>query len=119
MGIFSLFRQSTRVAETSSHRLSPSDFIARREKDAIVLDVRTAPEYQAGHVKGARNLDVSAPDFRQQAEKLDRNRAYYLYCRSGSRSEHATGILRSLGFSHACNIGSLSELSRAGVEIER
>jgi rhodanese-related sulfurtransferase len=60
-------------------------------------------------------MDVSHPMFGQRAAELDPSKTYYLYCRSGSRSGHATAILRSQGIDTAFNIGGLSSLARAGV----
>jgi rhodanese-related sulfurtransferase len=117
MSLFSLFRQTAGAAP--AHRLSAADFVARRTDDAVVLDVRTPAEYAAGHVRGARNLDVTAPGFREQAAALDPAGVYYLYCRSGSRSERATSLLRGLGLERAYNVGGLDELARAGAEITR
>src|SRR5437764_14646913 len=37
----------------------------RGDKQNRVLDVRTAPEFATGHMPGAINLDVNAPDFEQ------------------------------------------------------
>jgi phage shock protein E len=117
MNLFSRFRQPPDAA--SGHRLSPAEFVAHRADGATILDVRTAAEYRSGHVAGARNLDGSAPDFRQRAARLDRNGVYYLYCRSGSRSEQATQVMRALGFEQAYNVGGIDALAQAGVEIAR
>src|SRR5215210_257061 len=34
-----------------------------KDKQGVVLDVRTVKEYQAGHIPGALNIDVNAGDF--------------------------------------------------------
>lgn len=106
-------------------RLASSDFVARRTPDATVLDVRTPAEYASGHLAGALNVDVSAPDFPQQIEALaaegtiTAERPVYLYCRTGHRSGKATVYLREMGFSEAVNVGGFEALKAAGAEVER
>ncbi|SHK33925.1 rhodanese-like domain-containing protein [Rhodothermus profundi] len=103
---------------TRPDQLRPEVFLHRRRPEDVVIDVRTPEEFAQGHLKGARNLDVSAPDFPEKIARLRPDRTYYLYCRSGNRSEYATRLLRERGL-EAYNIGSLKALVQAGAEIER
>lgn len=64
-----------------------------------LLDVRTPEEYNAGHIEGAKLLDVNAPDFLQRAKaELQADSPIYLYCRSGARSMKAAQMLAAEGF---------------------
>lgn len=65
----------------------------------VVLDVRTAEEFAAGHVPGAVNLDVTAPDFAEKAALLEKDRRYLVHCASGGRSRRAVPILQEQGIS--------------------
>jgi rhodanese-related sulfurtransferase len=56
---------------------------------AVLLDVRTKGEFQGGTIKGAKNIDLMSPSFRQEISKLDKNKTYFLFCRSGNRSGQA------------------------------
>jgi rhodanese-related sulfurtransferase len=67
-------------------------------KGVIVLDVRTPQEYRDGHIPGAVLIDYNAGGFREEVNRLDREREYIVYCRTGNRSSKAVGILRELGF---------------------
>lgn len=82
------------------------DEFARMAADPanVVLDVRTAQEFAAGHVKGAVNLDVKAAGFAEQAAKLDRNRVYLVHCAAGVRSLTACQQLGPLGFTRVYNL---------------
>lgn len=64
----------------------------------IVLDVRTPREYSGGHLSGAINLNLRAPDFATQAAKLDKGRTYLVYCAVGARSASACQKLGAMGF---------------------
>lgn len=66
--------------------------------NTVILDVRTAEEYAAGHIPGAINMDVNKEDFRQQVQGLDKSKTYLLYCKSGKRSEKALRIMDSTEF---------------------
>ncbi len=64
-----------------------------------LLDVRTAKEYNSGHIKKAINVDVLDQNaFTKYVKDLDVEQPVYLYCRSGSRSQSASKLLVELGF---------------------
>ena len=87
-------------------------------KQAILLDVRTADEYKAGHVKDAVLLpyDEIEPKIAQVAP--DKNQKIYVYCRSGRRSGIAEQTLKGLGYSNITNLGGLSDLKKYGLSSE-
>jgi rhodanese-related sulfurtransferase len=62
-----------------------------------VIDVRSRGEYQSGHVAGARNIDVGAPQFASSVKGLNPKHTYLVYCQSGSRSARAAGAMRAAG----------------------
>ena len=66
-------------------------------KTVQVLDVRTAREFQQGHIEGAINIDYYADDFAEQLTALDPNIEYLVHCRSGVRSSKSLAILESIG----------------------
>ena len=66
--------------------------------DFVILDVRTPDEFAEGHINGAVNLDVQSRDFEKELRKLDREKSYLVYCRTGNRSRRATIAMEALGF---------------------
>ena len=73
-----------------------------KEKDLNLLDTRRESEYEAQHVKGARNFPL---DFiNKHLAQLDRNTKYYVHCEGGYRSMIAASILQSRGFTKVINI---------------
>lgn len=65
-----------------------------------LVDVRTATEFNGGHIRNAINIDFfKKVDFQKSFEKLDKNKPLYIYCRSGARSQKAAKILLGMGFS--------------------
>jgi phage shock protein E len=86
--------------------------------EAIFLDVRTRPEYEAGHLEGAILINMQAPDFTEKISELDKNNIYYVYCRSGARSTNVVKQMRKAGFFQTYNIkGGIIELTRKGIQI--
>lgn len=78
----------------------------------IILDVRTAEEFNDSHVIGALNIDVLDSNFQSKISKLDKTKTYKLYCRSGNRSGRAAQIMKSKGFSDVENLGSLNQAAK-------
>lgn len=70
----------------------------------VILDVRTPDEFSVGHIKNAINIDVNAANFEQEVGKLNKNKAYLVYCRSGVRSKQASDNMLKLGFKEIYNM---------------
>jgi phage shock protein E len=83
-----------------------------------VVDVRTPAEYAAGHIAGARNIDVEASDFASQIAKLDKKAPYLVYCRSGRRSAIAASQMASAGFTDIVDGGAMADLVAAGAKTQ-
>lgn len=81
--------------------LEPQAFIERVKADtsAIILDVRQPEEFAEGHLAQAINLDwLNQTVFINGLAKLNKQKTYYIYCRSGRRSQAAAGKLKAEGF---------------------
>ena len=80
----------------------------------VVIDVRTPAEYTAGHIAGARNIDVEAADFGSRIASLDKAAPYLVYCHSGRRSGLAASQMASAGFKDIVDGGAMADLVAAG-----
>lgn len=75
------------------------------DEQAVVLDVRTKAEVAEGIIPNAINIDIyQGQDFIFDLEELDKEKNYYVYCRSGNRSAQACAIMNQLGFENAYNL---------------
>ena len=64
-----------------------------------LVDVRTANEFNGGHIKDAKNIDFfKQNNFIINFNKFNKEEPIYLYCRSGNRSQKAARKLDGLGF---------------------
>ena len=77
--------------------------------DFILLDVRTAKEFAAGHIKGA----ILIPDYeirlRAEKELPDKDKTILVYCRSGRRSKLAARDLAELGYTDVLEFGGIMD----------
>ena len=84
----------------------------------VVLDVRTPAEFAEGHLPDAVNIDVQAPDFRDQVGQLDRGAPVLLYCRSGNRSATARQVMAEMGFERIADVdGGIVAWQEAGLPV--
>ena len=71
---------------------------------AVLVDVREAEEFAAGHIPGAVNLPLS----RIKTVALPKDTPLFLYCLRGSRSLRAVGILKRMGYTNLRSIGGIN-----------
>jgi rhodanese-related sulfurtransferase len=99
-------------------QITPEEAYAQMEKDKdiIYLDVRTVPEYEAGHPTSALNIPVVLPNaamgrMTPNADFLATVEAHFpkeakiiVGCMSGGRSQFAAEVLEDAGYQHLANM---------------
>lgn len=75
-----------------------------KEKNVVILDVRTPEEHRSGYIKGATLLSVNSAEFESAIQKLDKSKTYLVYCRSGARSMNAARKMKAAGFEQLFNL---------------
>ena len=83
------------------------------DEPTLIIDVRTAEEFAAGHFPGAINIPHEDIIEGIQEYNAGKDQTVLLYCRSGNRSGQAEVRLQSAGFSGAKNVGGLNALLAA------
>jgi len=68
------------------------------------IDVRTQPEFDAGHIPDALHHDLELLE-RGVFPDIPKDTQIQVYCRSGNRSALAKMILEQAGFTNVTNIG--------------
>lgn len=91
---------------------------AQLAPDTKIYDVRTLPEYQAGHTKGAILLPLADIESGKMPTE-DKTAAIAVYCRSGNRSSQATALLKKTGFTNVKDLGGLTNLTTYNLPIVR
>ena len=86
-------------------------------QQAILIDVRTADEYAAGHAAQAILVPYDVIEQKIAPIAPDKNQKIYLYCRSGRRSAIATETLKGMGYTNVTDLGGLGQLGQYGLRV--
>jgi rhodanese-related sulfurtransferase len=87
--------------------------------DFIILDVRTPVEFFNKRIPGAINMDYSAPGFKRKLAKLDRQKTYLVYCKSGIRSLAVITLMAAMKFKSFFHLaGGVREWVKEGMPIQ-
>ena len=78
-----------------------------KNKDAILIDVRSIVEYKQGHINGAESYPVTTI-LNDIEDNYDKNTYLVVYCQSGSRSKTAAQGLIELGYENVYDLGSIN-----------
>ena len=103
-----------------SDLISPQELYASSGTDPIIIDVRGASEFAAGHVRGASNFPLG--QLARKLRQLPRDRPIVTYCnmhhRGESRGERAAALLREHGYQARTIDGGYPGWKEAGLPVE-
>ncbi|MBV61313.1 MAG: sulfurtransferase [Nevskiales bacterium] len=91
----------TRIREIEADELAQQ---LSQQPDAVLLDVREADEYAAGHVAGAEHLGKGVIERDIEARHPDLSTPLYLYCGGGYRSALAADALTQMGYRNVVSV---------------
>jgi len=102
---------------TESYRSeNPQQLRQRVESGAVkLLDVRSATEFQEGHISGAEHRFLGK--LLREIEAIDRSQPVVVQCQAGGRSVIATSILQRAGFDVTNMSGGYSGWLAAGLPV--
>ncbi|MEM1256150.1 MAG: rhodanese-like domain-containing protein [Cyanobacteria bacterium P01_H01_bin.21] len=117
--VICLCAQLVSCVALASDRISQQQLVAQIEAGTapLILDVRTAKEYEAGHIPGAINIH-----FRELSERLDEipGGPLVVYCERGIRAKIAERTLRNAGVSSVIHLeGDISKWRQNNLPLER
>lgn len=73
------------------------EIVDAESDDYVILSVRRAEDYAAGHIKGAINIPFGA-GMQEGFADLPKDKKIIVYCYTGQTASQVTGILRLLGY---------------------
>jgi rhodanese-related sulfurtransferase len=90
------------------------------EKPGVqILDVRTAGEYQGGHIKNALQANWNdLNEFEKRTQHLEKKTTVYVYCQAGGRSAAAGAYLAEKGFNVVNLEGGMSNWKINNLPVE-
>lgn len=118
--VLSLFTGCTNKQQITT--LEPKQFsiAAQTDSTAVLLDVRQPSEFTESHLEGAINIDwLDKETFATETKALDRAYTYYIYCRSGRRSNAAATQLQAEGFKVVDLKGGILQWEEQGMPVVR
>ena len=99
--------------------LDAQTFQAELEKQSgVLIDVRTPKEFNEGHLKGALNMNFFDEDFKDKVAALDKNKIYFVYCRSGGRSAKSAKIFKEHGMTAFDLAGGILDWKKKKMPLE-
>ncbi len=103
--VFVVFALKLRASGT----LSAETAREQLKKGALLVDVRTVAEYNAGHLTNAINIPLDQVEKELPRRVTDKSKVVLVHCRSGRRSGIAEKELRALGYTNVFNLGSYDQ----------
>lgn len=93
--------------------------LINRDK-AVVIDVREAEEFAAGHVTGAKNVPLAQLEEKLPATLKNKATPVILVCATGARANRALAVAKKLGYEQAqCLAGGLKSWKEANLPLDK
>ena len=105
-GIFMVFDINLNLFTLKSHEISASQLNAILDEDYQFVDIRTASEYNSGHIdEFTINIDFyQFENNLSMLDILDKNKPVVIICNTGNRSGEADVLMQNYGFKVVINV---------------
>src|SRR2546423_1149457 len=117
---FFSFLQTADAADAKNISIDEAARLLKSDTNIVVLDVRTPREFEAGHIKGATNINFNDRDFARRVEALDKNKTYIIHCAAGGRSGKACQQIKTMDFKNMLHMNDgFNAWKEAGKPVEK
>ena len=99
-------QDSTRIIAVSAKEAANLIDKHNGDKDFAILDIRTPGEFQSGHLPKSIPIDFYSKTFVDQLSRLDKEKTFLIYCRTGNRSTKSLEIFKKLKFQKVYHMAS-------------
>jgi rhodanese-related sulfurtransferase len=101
-------------------QISPLESAGLMANDmAVIIDVRTAAEWESKHIPGATLIPIS--ELKSRLSELDKykDKQIIMHCAVGGRSRQAVDLLQKVGFTDVLNMnGGIDAWEKGGLPLE-
>jgi len=97
VAVIFLLKKSSQISAKEAHE--------KLKNGALVIDVRSAGEFNAGHLAKAINIPLDEIETALPKRVKDKGQVLLLHCASGMRSGIAKSKLKDMGYTNAFNLG--------------
>ena len=104
------------VAYANTAPQTEQSAVQQEKAKGVWIDVRSAEEFNAGHLQGAVNIPHDKIIEGVKAIGSDKDAPINLYCRSGRRAESALTELKNAGYTNVTNHGGYEDLVKKGLK---
>ena len=80
--------------------------------EALIIDVRTDSEWNAGFIEDAKHIPINDLKKRLKEIQAFKDKPIFTYCAAGKRAERAKNILIENGFINVTNLGGIEDASK-------
>ncbi len=99
-----------------SGQVSSKEAVEYLRNGAMLIDVRSAQEFESGHILQAYNMPLDRVDVLVPTAVKDKNKVLLLHCATGVRSGLAKKKLEEIGYKNVFNLGSYDRASQIVLE---
>ena len=99
-------QDNTRVQAVSAKEAAVLIEKHKGDNDFAILDIRTPGEYQSGHLAKSTLIDFYSKHFADRLSRLDKEKTFLIYCRSGNRSSKSLELFKKLKFKKVYHMAS-------------
>jgi len=119
MGLFLVLISCSSTAQKNKVATADDFEKAMASKNIQLLDVRTADEYKAGHIKNSLQANwLNKAEFEDRTSHLDKNKPIFIYCLSGGRSAAAANYLSDKGYDVTNLTGGITAWKQGAKPVE-
>ena len=109
-------------AKAATHEISVHDAVQVIRDADVLLDVREADEFAAGHLPGAIHTSRGLLEFKLSAspDLSNRDLRVVLYCKTSGRAALAAQVMHEMGYRHVSSIaGGYDAWVAAGQPVQK
>jgi len=94
--------------KTHSMSMKEAQLELDKDKNIVLLDVRTTDEHRQARIKGSINVPLDRIPVSLAQKVADKNARIFVYCLSGGRSSQACQWMEQNGYTNVTNIGGIN-----------
>lgn len=88
------------------------------EYEVKVIDLRHPDDYEEGHLKGAKLINLSESHFAFEIDELSKSNTYVVYDEDGENGQSAVQLMKQKGFETVRNLwGGIKAWKENGFEV--
>jgi len=94
--------------------------LMNNEDEALIIDTRSAADFNKGHIKGAKNISTADLNSDLSQYSAYKNKMVLVYCNSGNTATRAIKLLKTAGFQKVNNLdGGIAAWKEANMPLSK